>query len=122
MINRLHIYLLLEFGNPPIPRDHPPVNVPGSPKFSSYKNSLQEYCNKLRFNNPTYEIITHDTSTGKKSIAPAKKLTKVSGMSICWVLVLSTFSCLRVFIMANWIIFTNLCDNGLSSLPFHTAQ
>jgi len=55
------------------------VNVPGSPKFSSYKNSLQEYCNKLRFNNPTYEIITHDTSTGKKSIAPAKKLTKVSG-------------------------------------------
>ena len=32
----------------------PPIHLPGSPKFISYKNALQEYCQKKSLGNPKY--------------------------------------------------------------------
>ena len=41
--------------------EKPPLNLPGNPKFSSYKNALQEYCQKRRAAVPKYNSTKSST-------------------------------------------------------------
>jgi len=56
MSNGYSIDDLETFVTPSLKEDLPDIHLPGDTKFSSYKNTFQEYCQKKHLTNPSYKI------------------------------------------------------------------